>query len=134
MAASPGKLGTINYAGGNVATLNNWTLDIGNEMLDVTPFTTTAPQWRDVIAGLSGFTGTIAGVFDGASTGQNDLITNTLTPVAATVILEKDQTVGGKYTGSVLLSGMSIGVAVDGLDEISWDLQGTGALTFTTTT
>ena len=134
MAASPGKLGTINYDGGNVATLNNWGLDVGNDMLDVTPFTTSAPQWREFIAGLSTFTGTVSGIFDGASTGQNDLITNSITPAAAVVILEMDQTVGGKYTGSVLLSGMSPSVAIDGTVEISWEMQGTGALTYTTTT
>ena len=134
MAASPGKLGTINYDGGNVATLNNWGLDVGNEMLTVTSFTTSAPQWIEVITGLSGFTGTVSGIFDGASTGQNDLITNSIIPAAATVILELDQAVGGKFSGSVFLSGMSMSVAIDGLDEVSWDMQGTGALTYTTTT
>ena len=81
MAAVQGKLGSINYDGGNVATLNNWTLDVANDMLDVTPFTTSAPQWRTFLDGLSAFTGTVSGIFDGASTGQNDLITNSITPV-----------------------------------------------------
>ncbi len=134
MAAVAGKSGSINYDGGNVATLNNWGLDVGNDMLDVTPFTTSAPQWRDFIAGLSTFTGNVSGIFDGASTGQNDLITNSITPVAATVILELDQTGGGKFTGSVFLSGMSIAASVEGTDDISWDMQGTAALTYTTTT
>ena len=134
MAAVQGKLGSINYDGGNVATLNNWTLDVTNDMLDVTSFTTSAPQWREFIAGLSTFTGNVSGIFDGASTGQNDLITNSITPAAATVILEADQSVGGKYTGSVFLSGMSIGVAIDGTAEVSWDMQGTAALNYTTTT
>ena len=134
MAAVQGKKGSINYDGGNVATLNNWGLDVANDMLDVTSFTTSAPQWRIFLDGLSTFTGNVSGIFDGASTGQNDLITNSITPVAATVILEMDQIVGGKYTGSVLLSGMSPSVAIDGTVEISWDMQGTGALTYTTTT
>lgn len=134
MAAVQGKLGSINYDGGNVATLNNWTLDVANDMLDVTSFTTSAPQWRDFLDGLSTFTGGVSGIFDGASTGQNDLITNSITPVAATVILELDQTGGGKFTGSVFLSGMSPSVAIDGTVEINWDMQGTAALTYTTTT
>ncbi len=134
MAAVQGKLGSINYAGGNVATLNNWTLDVDNDMLDVTSFTTSAPQWRIFIDALSTFTGGVSGIFDGASTGQNDLITNSITPVAATVILELDQTAGGKFTGSVFLSGMSPNTSIDGTAEISWDMQGTAALTYTTTT
>ena len=134
MAAVQGKLGSINYDGGNVATLNNWTLDVANDMLDVTPFTTSAPQWRDFLDGLSTFTGTVSGIFDGASTGQNDLITNSITPAAATVILEMDQTGGGKFSGSVFLSGMSASVTIYGTAEINWDMQGTAALTYTTTT
>ena len=134
MAAVQGKLGSINYDGGNVATLNNWSLDTANDMLDVTSFTTSAPQWREFLDGLSTFTGNVSGIFDGASTGQNDLITKSITPAAATVILELDQTGGGKFTGSVFLSGMSPSVAIDGTAEISWEMQGTAALTYTTTT
>ena len=134
MAAVQGKKGSINYDGGNVATLNNWTLDVANDMLDVTAFTTSAPQWREFLDGLSTFTGGVSGIFDGASTGQNDLITNSITPVAATVILELDQTGGGKFSGSVFLSGMSPSNSIDGTAEIGWDMQGTAALTYTTTT
>ena len=134
MAAVQGKKGSINYDGGNVATLNNWTLDVANDMLDVTSFTTSAPQWRTFLDGLSSFTGGITGIFDGASTGQNDLITNSITPVAATVIPELDQTGGGKFSGSVFLSGMSPSNSIDGTAEIGWDMQGTAALTYTTTT
>ena len=134
MAAVAGKSGSINYDGGNVATINNWGLDVGNNMIDVTSFTTSAPQWRVFIAGLSTFTGNVSGIFDGASTGQNDLITNSITPVAATVILELDQTGGGKFSGSVFLSGMSPAAAIDDTATIDWDMQGTAALTYTTTT
>lgn len=134
MAAVAGKSGTVNYAGGNVATVNNWTLDIANDMLDVTPFSTSVPQWRDFIAGLSGWSGNVSGVFDGASTGQADLIANSITPASAAVVLEMDQTGGGKFNGNVLLSGMSPGTAIDGTVEISWEMQGTGSLAYTTTT
>ena len=134
MGAVAGKQGTVTYDGGSVATVNNWDLDLQHDMLDVTSFTTSAPQWRIVIDGLSGWTGTISGIFDGASTGQNDLIVNSITPAAATVILETDQGGGGKYTGSVFLSGMSHGVAIDGTADVSWTLQGTDSLTYTTTT
>ncbi len=134
MAAVSGKKGTINYAGGNVVRTNNWDLTLTNDMLDVTPFTTSAPQWREFISGLSSWTGTISGQFDGASTGQNDLIVNSITPTTAAVVLEMDQTGGGKFNGSVFLSGMAPSVAIDGSAEISWDLQGTGSLAYTTTT
>jgi predicted secreted protein len=134
MAAVAGKKGVVNYDGGTVATLNNWTLDLSNDMLDVTSFTTSAPQWRSFIAGLSSWTGNCSGLFDGASTGQKDLILNSITPTTATVILEMDQAGGGKFSGGCFLSGMSPSVAIDGTVDIGWDIQGTGSLSYTTTT
>ena len=134
MPAVAGKSGTIVYDGGSVATVNNWDLDVSNDMLDVTSFTTSAPQWREFIDGLSSWTGGVSAIFDGSSTGQNDLITNSLTPAAATVVLEMDQTGGGSFSGSVFLSGMSHGVAIDGTAEVSWALQGTAAVTYSTAT
>ena len=134
MGAAAGKLGTIVYDGGSVATVNNWGLDLTNDMLDVTVFTTSAPQWREFITGLSSWTGSISGIFDGASTGQNDLISNSLAPVSASVVLEMDQTAGGKFTGSVFLGGFGPAAPIEGEVTVSWDLQGTGALTYTTTT
>ena len=134
MAAVAGKKGTVLYDGGSVATVNNWSLDLTNDMLDVTSFTTSAPQWREFIDGLSSWTGDVSGIFDGASTGQNDLITNSLTPVSAAVVLEMDQTAGGKFSGNVFLSGAGFSDAIDGTADVSWTLQGTGALAYTTTT
>ena len=134
MAAVAGKGGTVTYAGGNVATLKEWSLDISPDMHDVTSFTTAAPTWKEFIAGLNSWTGSLTGTLDPASTGQNNLITDSLAPVSAAVILEKDQTNGGKYSGNALISGASVGVVIDGLVDMGWDLQGTGALTYTTTT
>ena len=135
MAAVTGKGGTVLYAGGSVASIGTWSIDVDNDMHDITSFTTSAAQWRDFAAGLSGWTGSLDGVgFDTSSTGQNDLITNTLVPVSAAVILEIDQTVGGKYTGTAFLDSMSMGADVGGMSNASWSLQGTGALTFSTST
>ena len=134
MAAVTGKGGTVVYDGGSVATINSWSVDVDTNMHDVTSFTTAASQWREFVDGLSGWTGSLDGVFDSASTGQNDLITNSLTPVAATVVLELDKVAGGKLTGSVFADSMSVGVDIDSTVDMSWSLQGTGALTYTTST
>ena len=135
MAAVTGKGGSISYSGGSVASIGTWSIDVSNDMHDITSFTTSAAQWRDFAAGLSVFTGSIDGVgFDSASTGQNDLIVNTLTPVAATVIMELDQTAGGNLSGSVFAESMSLGADIGSMTDASWSLQGTGTLTYTTTT
>ena len=134
MAAVTGKGGSIVYDGGSVATIHDWSMDIGNNLHDVTSFTTSAAQWRSFVAGLSDFSGSIDGTFDPASTGQNDLIVNTLTPVSAAAVFELDQTAGGKLSGSLFVESLSVGTPIDGLVDMSWSYQGTGTLTYTTTT
>lgn len=135
MSAVTGKGGTVSFDGGSVASIGTWSLDVSNDMHDVTSFTTSAVQWREFAAGLSGFTGSIDGVgFDPTSTGQNDMITATLTPASATVVFELDQTAGGKLTGSAFLESMSVGADVGGMTNASWSVQGTGALAYTTST
>ena len=135
MAALTGKGGTVLYAGGSVASIGSWSMDVDNAMHDITSFTTAAAQWREFAAGLSGWTGSLDGVgFDSASTGQNDLIGATLTPVSAAIVLELDQTVGGKLTGTAFLNMMGLGADIDGMTNATWGLQGTGSVAFSTST
>ncbi len=136
MGAISGKGGTVFIGSVPVLRVNTWGLDIDSNMLDVTSFTTSSVVWRDFAAGLNGVTGTISGFWDagGGSTAQRDMQGNVLTPTAATLVLEVDQTAGGKYSFSSFLSRQSVSVDIDGTADISWDLQGTGAVTYTTTT
>jgi predicted secreted protein len=135
MAALTGKGGTVLYAGGSVASIGSWSMDIDNAMHDITSFTTSAEQWRTFAAGLSGWTGSLDGVgYDSASTGQANLIAATLTPVSAAVVLELDQTVGGKLTGTAFLNSASLGADIDGMTNATWSMQGTGSVAFTTST
>ena len=80
MSAVTGKGGTVSYDGGNVATINSWSIDVNSNMHDVTAFSTEAVVWREFASGLQGWSGAIDGTFDPSSTGQADLIANTITP------------------------------------------------------
>lgn len=139
MAGIAGKQGTVYYAGGAVATINNWSLDIDSDALETSSFTTGVPAWRTFIGGLNGWSGSVSGFWAlstaaGTSTGQKDLQDNILTPTTGTLVLEVDQTGGGKYSGDVVLTRQSVSVAVDGVADVSWDFTGNGAVTYTTTT
>lgn len=135
MAALTGKGGTVLYGGGSVNSIGSWSMDIDNDMHDITSFTTDVSQWREFTAGLSSWTGSLDGVgYDAGSTGQEDLIANTIVPVSAAIILELDQSVGGKLTGTAFLSSMSMGADIGGMTNATWSLQGTGAVTFSTST
>lgn len=137
--AISGKSGSVRYAGGNVVGINSWSLDIDNNNLEVTTFTTAVPSWREFIAGLNGFTGSLSGFWSlstaaGTSTGMKDLQDNILTPSTGTIVLEVDQVGGGKYSGDCLLSRMSLSDDIDATADVSFDFTGNGALTYTTTT
>ncbi len=134
MAAVTGKGGVFLWAAGAVATIDNWTLDLDNSMHDITSFTTSAAQWRTFIAGLSGWTGAVSGTFDSASTGQDDMFVSALAPTSVAAVFELDQAAGGKLSGNVFISAQSVGTDIDAPVDVSWSLQGTGALSYTTTT
>ena len=134
MAAVTGKGGTISYDGGSVATIDNWSIDVANSLHDITSFTTSVAQWREWIAGLSGWTGTMSGTYDTASTGQNDAFTDALAPASKAAVFELEQTVGGKLSGNVYISGLSVGTDIDAPVDVSWTFQGTGALAYSTST
>ena len=134
MAAVTGKGGTITYDGGPVATISNWTIDVDNSLHDITSFTTSAAQWREWIAGLSGWTGAMSGTFNRDSTGQNDAFTDALSPASKAVVFELDQAAGGKLSGNVYISALSVGTDIDAPVDVAWTFQGTGALAYTTTT
>lgn len=135
MAAISGKKALVEYGGAVfVNNIDQWSLDVENDMLDTTSFTTAALQWRSFIAGLSQWSGGIGGNFDAASTAQNDLRTNTLTPTTAQIRLYFDSSGGANLRGSVLLRRASFGAEVSGKGTAGYDFQGTGTLTYSTTT
>lgn len=135
MAELSGKLGLFEYgAAGFVAALDNWTITVDTNMLHITTFSTGDLQFRDFTPGLSGWTGTVSGNFDVASTGLVDMRVNTLVPATATVQFYADKVGGEHLTGNTFISSMGQTAAIDGKVEIDFSLQGTGALTFSTTT
>ena len=136
MAALAGKGGTVLIGSVPVLTLNEWSLDIDNSLHDVTSFSTANVVWRSFAVGLNNGTGAISGFWDigGGSTAQEDMQDNILTPASATIVLEVDQTAGGKYTGTAFLTRQSVGVPIDGMATVSWDLQFSGAVTYSTST
>ncbi|MFH2071891.1 MAG: phage tail tube protein, partial [Actinomycetota bacterium] len=119
---------------GKVVNINNWSLQIDTNLLDVTSWSTGTDQWRAYTPGLSGAAGSASGFFDAASTGQNDIRSNILTPAASTCKLEIDKAGGAAYTGSIYLSGYGVDVAIDGTADISVDFTFNGAVAYTTTT
>ena len=134
MAEISGKKGLVEYAGGQVASVNSWSMDVNTDMLDITSFTTGTVQWRKFLDGLSGWSGTINAFFNAASTGLTDFRTNTLTPSTGQVILYLDKEGGENYRGSCFVSSLGNSVDIDGTANVTIGFQGTDTLTFSTAT
>ena len=134
MGAVTGKSGFFQYNSGTVVRVSGWAMDIDNGVYDVTSFTTSTVQWREYVGGLSGWTGSIEATFDTASTGIDDMITNTMTASTGTVNMVMDKTIGGSFSGGAVFDSMSVNADIDGVTGMSWSLTGNGALTYSTTT
>ncbi len=134
MAELSGKAAKVLYSTAAANNLDSWDITADTSMLDVTTFSTGTVQWRDFTDGLSGWSGTVSGNFDIASTAGDDMRINALTPSTAQIELYIDKVGGESLLGSCFLSSMGHTVAIDGKAEITYSIQGTGPLTFSTTT
>ena len=134
MAELSGKEAKVQYSTGAVNNLDAWDLTADTNMLDITTFSTGTTQWRDFTNGLSGWSGTVSGNFDIASTAATDMRVNALTPTTAEIRLYLDKVGGENLSGSCFLNTMGHTVAIEGKAEVSFSYQGTGALTFATST
>ena len=134
MAALSGKEALVEYDGGQVTNVDEWSMDVDDNLLEITSFTTGTVQWRTWTPGLNGWTGSITANFDAASTGLTDLRTNTLTPATGTLILYMDKAGGEHFSGDTYISTMSASAPIDGKVTTTIAFQGNGTLTFATTT
>ena len=120
MAVISGKLGSIQYSSGDV-TIKSWTLNAKAELYDSTNFDSCG-GYREYVAGFTDWSGSYEGYY---STG------NTVTPGSSgrKIVLRTVAAGGaGVWSGTALITGMDIGIGVDGLVTQSYTFQGTGAL------
>lgn len=137
MAAETGKSAKVMYGtatAGDVVNLDAWSLSYDTDMYETTDFSTGTVQSRDFIPGLATWTADVSGNFDPASTGLTDLRTNALAGSTGTLILYISKTGGENYTGTTFISNLSVDAPIDGKVAASFAFQGTGALTFATST
>ena len=81
-------------------------------------------QWKTFIAGLSGATGSFEGFIDGT----NVITIAELYGAAAAITLTLDGS--RNITGSCILTGLSIGAAVEGVSPVSINFRLSGAPAF----
>jgi hypothetical protein len=118
MAQISGTAGEVRVAGATVNGIKSWTLDYTQDALETTDFDDSGV--KTYLAGLSGWAGSFEGFKDGAPTGIGSIVA---------LILMESATASQLYTGQAILTGSHPSVSVDGIASVSYDFQGTGALT-----
>lgn len=118
MAEVAGKNGYVTYTN-FTAGAKNWSINYVSDPLDTTDYGDSG--LRTYIHGLKGWSATVTANWDSA---------NTAAP-GDTATLSLRVTTGSYYSGSGLLTGMDITAPVDGLVEVTYSFQGSGALSIT---
>lgn len=127
MATHHGKEGVVTSAGTAIGNVTGFTLDTTHDTVEDTELTDTTKSY---LAGRGTFTGSIDMNYDEADTAQPTLLTGTS---LAFVFLPEGNTSGDEsLSGTGIVTGMSIGVTLDGVTTRTVSIQGTGALTIGT--
>ena len=124
--ALTGKDGGV-YSGANkVAELSNWSLDLGADTPETTNFDSNG--WKEYIAGLKEWSGSAEGNWKMSDTNGQKAIQDAWRN-GTTLNLEFRVNPTNKYAGSVLITSIGIETPVDDKVTVSFEFQGTAALT-----
>lgn len=133
MALVSGTNGSLSYSSGGYATaINGWSLDIGIADLDVTSWddATSGVIWRERIAGIREFSGTISAVLDPTQ----DALASIGTALTATFTVDTEQGAAGVgFSGDIIVTGINPSTDVNSAATVSFSFVGQGALAATTT-
>lgn len=129
MAYVSGTAGSVAYVSGGttvVSGVSEWSLDVSQDTPETTAF---GDQWRTFVAGIREWTGSMG--MHGDPTAASQGFIRNLQTGGSTAITFRFYAGTNYYEGSAMVSGHSPEVSYDGIFEDSFDLQGSGALSFT---
>lgn len=106
----------------NIAGINSWSLDYTTDALETTDFADAGV--KSYIVGGSGWAGTFSGYKDGAPLSMGEMYGVELAESATTTQM---------YLGNIIITGVHPQAAHDGVVLVTYDFQGSGALTASST-
>ena len=122
--AVTGTGGAVKIGTNKVAEIANWSLDLGADDIDVTSFDSNG--WKEFLAGLKEWSGSIEGNFVSTDTnGQKAILQAWVNGNELVFTFEVSS--GVSFTGNAYVK-PSIEVPVDDKASFSCDFQGTGPL------
>ena len=124
MATHHGKEGVVTVGGTAMGEITSFTLETTGDVVEDTSLTDAT---KSFVAGRTSFSGTIEMHFDETDTEQETLLAGAS---ISFVLLPEGNTSGdASYTGTGLITGMSINNSMDAIVSRTVTFQGTGALT-----
>ena len=127
MATHHGKEGVVTAGGTAIGELTGFTIETTGDVVEDTQL---SDSEKSFLAGRTSFSGTLEMHYD-----ETDAQQETLTAGSSIsfVLLPEGNTSGDQsFTGSGIITGMSINNAMDGIVSRSVTFQGTGSLTKST--
>ena len=123
MATHHGKEGVVTAGGTGVGELTGFTLETTADVVEDTALTDAT---KSFVTGRTSFSGTLEMTYDETDSPQQTLAAGSS---IAFVLLPEGNTSGDeKFTGTGIITGMSVSNAMDAIVTRSITFQGTGAL------
>jgi hypothetical protein len=124
MATHHGKEGVVTVGGTGVGELTGFTLETTGDVVEDTALTDAT---KSFVAGRTSFSGTLEMHFDETDTPQTNL---TAGSSLAFILLPEGNSSGDRsFTGTGIVTGMSVNNSMDAIISRTVTFQGTGALT-----
>jgi predicted secreted protein len=125
--AIAGKAGKLSIGTNQVSSIESWSLDLGLDTLEITAL---GDQWKKFIAGLKEWSASAEGSFliHTDTNGQTALQTAFLNGTEVQLRLYLNLT--NYYAGNAFISSLSVEDPVDDKVSVSFEFQGSGALTY----
>jgi hypothetical protein len=127
MATHTGSEGTLKVGANTIGEIRSFSISESADTLEDTSMGDAARTYKP---SLTTFTGSVDVFWDEADTGQMAMTVGASVTFSA---YPEGATAGDKYyTGTAIVTGLTINSSFDGMVEASITLQGTGALTLST--
>jgi len=127
MATHHGKEGVVTAGGTAVGELTSFTLETTGDVVEDTQL---SDATKSFVAGRTSFSGTLEMHFDEADTPQTTLVAGA--SIAFILLPEGNASGDRSFTGTGIVTGMSVNNAMDAIVSRTVTFQGTGALTIGT--
>ena len=127
MATHTGLAGVVKFGSNSVGEVKSFTL---NQTHDTVEDTALGDSMKSFLVGRGTYTASIDMNFDETDSGQTTLVQGAELTFA--FLPEGNESGDRKFSGTGIVTGMSVGVTLDGVTTRTVSIQGTGGLTIGT--